>query len=239
MAHEVEVSVVVPVKNEAENIEPLVQEIVAALSGVAPYEIVYVDDGSTDGTVEQLRRQQLVVPELRVIRHAVSCGQSAAVRSGVLAANGRLIATLDGDGQNDPADLPQLYRALTGSLAMIAGQRTKRRDSRVKLISSRIANKVRRAILNDDTPDTGCGIKLFTREAYLRLPYFDHMHRFLPALMKREGFAVGLEPVNHRERTRGKSKYGINNRLWVGMVDLAGVWWLMKRRRRTQVSEIV
>ena len=243
MVNSLELSVVVPVKNEAENIEPLVREIVAALTSVAPYEIVYVDDGSTDETAERLRALQATVPELRLIRHQASCGQSAAVRSGVLAAHGRLIATLDGDGQNDPADPPKLYAALTGSptgsLAMIAGQRTRRRDSRVKLVSSRIANKVRRSILKDDTPDTGCGIKLFTREAYLRLPYFDHMHRFLPALMKREGFAIGLEPVNHRQRTRGTSKYGINNRLWVGIIDLVGVWWLMHRRRRTIVTEVV
>ena len=242
MSNEVELSVVVPVKNEAENIEPLVMEIAAALRGVVPYEILYVDDGSTDRSADVVAQLAARIPELRLIRHASSCGQSAAVRSGILAARGSLIATLDGDGQNDPADLPRLlgsYRAgPTGvPVAMIAGQRVKRQDSRVKLISSRIANRVRRKILNDDTPDTGCGIKLFSREAYLRLPYFDHMHRFLPALMKREGYSVGREAVNHRQRLRGTSKYGINNRLWVGIVDLAGVWWLMKRRRTTTITE--
>jgi dolichol-phosphate mannosyltransferase len=244
MSNEVELSVVVPVKNEADNIEPLVTEIVAALTGVTPFEIVYVDDGSTDATADRVAQLAVRVHQLRLIRHAASCGQSAAVRSGILAARGSLIATLDGDGQNDPADLPRLLATLKNPasampVAMVAGQRVKRQDSKVKLVSSRIANKVRRSILNDDTPDTGCGIKLFSREAYLRLPYFDHMHRFLPALMKREGYLVGREPVNHRQRLRGTSKYGINNRLWVGIVDLAGVWWLMKRRRSTTVTETV
>jgi dolichol-phosphate mannosyltransferase len=245
MSDEVELSVVVPVKNEAENIQPLIEEIAAALDGVAAYEIIYVDDGSTDGSGAIVTGLAAKYPNLRLITHRASCGQSAAVRTGVMAAKGMLVGTLDGDGQNDPADLPKLLRAIrqssatVGSVAMIAGQRVKRQDSQVKRISSKIANKVRRSILRDDTPDTGCGIKMFNREAFLRLPYFDHMHRFLPALMKREGFAVGLEPVNHRLRLRGKSKYGINNRLWVGIVDLIGVWWLMRRMRRPEASESV
>jgi dolichol-phosphate mannosyltransferase len=227
-------SVVVPVKNEAENISPLVTEIRAALTKGPAYEIVYIDDGSTDSTGDRLR--EMAGPDLRVLTHARSCGQSAALRTGIRHARGRLIATLDGDGQNDPADLPRLVStflnpASAATLGMIAGQRVKRRDSAVKRWSSRIANRVRAAMLRDDTPDTGCGLKVFSRDAFLLLPYFDHVHRFLPALMRREGFVVGLEPVNHRPRLRGRSKYGVNNRLWVGIVDLFGVYWLQRRMR--------
>jgi dolichol-phosphate mannosyltransferase len=232
-------SVIVPVKNEADNIAPLVGEIRAALADFQTYEIVYVDDGSTDATAEKLNA--VAGPDLRVIAHVASCGQSAALRTGVIGARGRIIATLDGDGQNDPADVPRLVQALlkpaAGELAMIAGQRVKRRDSTVKRWSSRIANRVRSAMLGDDTPDTGCGLKVFSRDAFLRLPYFDHMHRFLPALMRREGFRIGLEPVNHRHRVHGQSKYGINNRLWVGIVDLFGVFWLQRRMRRPTLKE--
>lgn len=230
-------SVVVPVKNEADNILPLVAEIRAALSNGPAYEIVYVDDGSTDTTPARLAEAGAVKDDLRVVTHVASCGQSAALRTGVFAARGRVIATLDGDGQNDPADVPRLVGAFlkpssATELGMIAGQRVKRRDSAIKRWSSRIANRVRSAMLGDDTPDTGCGLKVFRRDAFLQLPYFDHMHRFLPALMRREGFAIGLEPVNHRHRVHGKSKYGINNRLWVGIVDLFGVFWLQRRMRR-------
>ena len=230
-------TVIVPVKNEADNILSLIGEIRAALKHGPAYEILYIDDGSTDATRERLDEAARTVPELRVLYHAKSCGQSAALRTGVAGARGRVIATLDGDGQNDPADVPRLVAAFlnpasVATLGMIAGQRVKRRDSTVKRWSSRIANKVRSAMLGDDTPDTGCGLKVFSREAFLRLPYFDHIHRFLPALMRREGFAVGLEPVNHRPRTAGASKYGINNRLWVGIVDLFGVFWLQRRMRR-------
>ncbi len=237
MSQEIELSVVVPVKNESGNIEPLVREIVTALDGIAPYEILYVDDGSTDDGPAILARLQQTLPQLRIVRHAASCGQSAAVRTGVLHARGRLVATLDGDGQNDPADLPRLLARMRAEpvLEMVAGQRVRRQDSLGKRLSSKIANRVRRAVLNDDTPDTGCGTKMFSRDAFLRLPYFDHMHRFLPALMKREGLAVGREAVNHRPRLTGRSKYGINNRLWVGIVDLAGVWWLTRRMRRPAV----
>jgi dolichol-phosphate mannosyltransferase len=233
---QIDLTVVVPVKNEAENVAPLVREIVAAL-GSESYEIVYVDDGSTDTTVAMLEALRPDVPQLRVIQHAASCGQSAALRTGVLLAQGHLIATLDGDGQNDPADLPHMLAELRANpdYAMIAGQRLKRQDSAAKRFSSRIANKVRASVLQDDTPDTGCGIKLFRKAAFLSLPYFDHIHRFLPALMKREGLEVGLLAVNHRHRMHGRSKYGINNRLWVGLVDLAGVWWLMRRMRRPTI----
>ena len=228
-------SVVVPVKNEAENIHPLIGEIRAALKGGPAYEILYVNDGSTDGTAARLR--EAAGPDLRVLTHAASCGQSAALRTGVRAARGRLIATLDGDGQNDPADVPRLVAAFLNpnsapGLGLIAGQRVKRRDSVVKRWSSRIAKRARSAMLGDNTPDTGCGLKVFARDAFLLLPYFDHIHRFLPALMRREGFVVGLEAVNHRPRVHGKSKYGINNRLWVGIVDLFGVFWLQQRTRR-------
>ncbi len=231
------VSVVVPVKNEADNIAPLIGEIRAALGGGPAYEILYIDDGSTDATPARLTQAMAGAPELRILTHSASCGQSAALRTGVTHARGRLIATLDGDGQNDPADLPRLIAAFlnpasANNLGMIAGQRVKRRDTAVKRWSSRIANKVRAGMLGDDTPDTGCGLKVFSRDAFLQLPYFDHIHRFLPALMRREGFAVGLEPVNHRLRVHGRSKYGINNRLWVGIVDLFGVFWLQRRMRR-------
>jgi dolichol-phosphate mannosyltransferase len=236
-AEPVVLTVIVPVKNEADNILNLIGEIRAALKDRWPYEILYVDDGSTDATRDRLDEAARTAPELRVLYHATSCGQSGALRSGVMGARGRVIATLDGDGQNDPADVPRLVAAFlnpasTPTLGMIAGQRLKRRDSTIKRWSSRIANKVRASMLGDDTPDTGCGLKVFSREAFLRLPYFDHIHRFLPALMRREGFVVGLEPVNHRPRTAGVSKYGINNRLWVGIVDLFGVFWLQRRMRR-------
>jgi dolichol-phosphate mannosyltransferase len=236
-ADAVVLTVIVPVKNEADNILPLIGEIRTALKDGPAYEILYIDDGSTDATRERLEAAARTAPELRILYHAKSCGQSAALRTGVMGARGRVIATLDGDGQNDPADLPRLVAsflnpASVATLGLIAGQRVKRRDSTVKRWSSRIANKVRSAMLGDDTPDTGCGLKVFSREAFLRLPYFDHIHRFLPALMRREGFVVGLEPVNHRPRTAGVSKYGINNRLWVGIVDLFGVFWLQRRMRR-------
>jgi dolichol-phosphate mannosyltransferase len=236
-ADAVVLTVIVPVKNEADNILPLIGEIRAALNGGPAYEILYIDDGSTDATRDRLDEAARSAPELRVLYHAASCGQSAALRTGVIGARGRVIATLDGDGQNDPADVPRLVAsflnpASAAELGMIAGQRVQRRDSTVKRWSSRIANKVRAGMLGDDTPDTGCGLKVFSREAFLRLPYFDHIHRFLPALMRREGFVVGLEAVNHRPRTRGVSKYGINNRLWVGIVDLFGVFWLQRRMRR-------
>jgi dolichol-phosphate mannosyltransferase len=237
------VSVIVPVKNEADNILPLIREIRAACAGGPPYEILYIDDGSTDATPERLAEAVKTSPELRVLTHVASAGQSAAVRTGVMAARGLVIATLDGDGQNDPADVPRLVAAFLNpgsavALGMIAGQRVKRRDSAVKRFSSRIANRIRSAMLGDDTPDTGCGLKVFARDAFLRLPWFDHMHRFLPALMRREGFAVGLEPVNHRHRVHGRSKYGINNRLWVGIVDLFGVYWLQRRMKRPVLVQV-
>lgn len=229
-------SVVVPVRNEADNIAPLVREIVAALSGRATFEIVYVDDGSDDATPARLAALKAEVPMLRVIRHRRACGQSRAVSTGVAAARHEWIATLDGDGQNDPADIPALLAVLAdpaqpANLALLAGWRARRNDSAVRRWSSRIANGVRSRLLRDDTPDTGCGLKLFARETFLHLPNFDHMHRFLPALVLRDGGAVVSVPVSHRARARGVSKYGVHNRLWVGIVDLFGVAWLQRRAR--------
>ena len=233
-----DLSIVIPVKNEAGNIAPLVAEIVAALDGKADYEIVYVDDGSNDATADEIRRLQESLPRLRLIRHAESRGQSAAIRSGVQAARGVWIATLDGDGQNDPADIPMLLKIAQQSPAdpplLIAGQRTRRRDSWSKRRASQLANAVRRRLLHDDTPDTGCGLKLFRRALFLDLPYFDHMHRFLPALVLREGGDVRSVAVNHRPRQRGTSNYGVFDRLWVGIVDLLGVLWLCRRATRPQ-----
>lgn len=222
-------SVVVPVRNEGPNIQPLVDEIRAALAAI-PHEIVYVDDGSTDDTPERLRAAGVVRR-----RHRASCGQSAAVATGVKAAAGPWIATLDGDGQNDPADLPALFaRALAerdagGGPVLIAGWRTRRKDTGSKRIASRLANRLRAWMLRDATPDTGCGLKLFRRDAFLDLPRFDHMHRYLPALFIRAGGRVVSVPVNHRPRTRGASNYGVFDRAWVGISDLFGVMWLMRR----------
>jgi len=226
-----EISVVVPVKNEAGNIEPLVREILAALSKGPGFEIIYVDDGSSDGTAETLRALKLKVPQLRVIRHDRSCGQSQAIRTGVEAARGALIVTLDGDGQNDPADIPALietYRR-NAPVGLVAGQRRRRQDNISKRWASRFANAIRRRALNDDTQDTGCGLKLIPRAVFLRLPYFDHMHRFIPALVKREGLKTAFISVNHRQRGAGKSNYGNLDRALVSVRDLLGVMWLLKR----------
>jgi dolichol-phosphate mannosyltransferase len=235
------VSVVVPVRNEAGNVAPLVSEIASALDGQWAFEVVYVNDGSSDGTETELKRLMALHPWLRRVRHAQSCGQSAAVRTGVAAARGALIATIDGDGQNDPAFIPAMLRALEAGaprVALIAGQRVGRKASGFKKFQSRIANAVRGAVLRDGTRDTGCGLKAFRRDVFLRLPYFDGLHRFLPALVKREGFAIGYVDVIDRPRGAGVSNYGMWDRLWVGILDLAGVWWLIRRRKRVpDVSE--
>ena len=229
-------SVVVPVKNEQDNVEPLVREIAAALSGNTVFEILYVNDGSTDTTQGVLDKLKHEFPMLRVIRHRASCGQSRAVTTGVNAARYEWIATLDGDGQNDPADIPTLLAQLTdpaqpANLEVLAGWRARRNDTFLRRLSSKVANGVRSRMLKDNTPDTGCGLKLFARETFLQLPNFDHMHRFLPALVMRNGGAVISVPVNHRARERGASKYGVHNRLWVGIIDLFGVAWLQRRVR--------
>ena len=238
-------SVVVPVHDERENLAPLVGEIVAALTGVVPFEIVYVDDGSTDGSQEALQLLQQQTPQLRVLRHDRSAGQSTAIRTGVMAARGRWIATLDGDGQNDPSDIPALLTQACSMVAqrddervLIAGWRTRRQDTRFTRWQSAIANLVRSRLLNDGTPDTGCGLKVFPRAMYLALPYFDHMHRFLPALVRREGGEVHSVPVTHRPRTRGRSHYGLLNRAWAGVVDMAGVMWLSRRARAPKATEL-
>jgi glycosyltransferase involved in cell wall biosynthesis len=236
------VSIVVPVKNEAGNLAPLTAEIAAALADGPPFEVVYVDDGSRDATAAQLRALMATHPWLRAIRHAVSCGQSAAVRTGVAHARAPVVVTLDGDGQNDPAFIPQLVRALAAGaprLALVAGQRSARKATGFKKLQSRIANAVRGAVLRDGTRDTGCGLKAFPRDVFLALPYFDGLHRFLPALVRREGYDIGYVEVVDRLRRTGVSNYGMWDRLWIGILDLAGVWWLIRRRRRVpQASEV-
>lgn len=231
-----QVSVVIPVRNEAPNIAPLVAEIEAALAAI-PHEIIYVDDGSTDATPEILADLPV-----RRLRHKASCGQSAAVMTGVAAASGTWIATLDGDGQNDPADIPRMLAraeaetAATNGWVMVAGHRVNRRDSWVKRRSSRLANGIRAALLRDATPDTGCGLKLFPRALFQAMPHFDHMHRFLPALALRAGATVLSEPVNHRPRLRGASNYGTLDRLAVSIFDLFGVAWLQRRGKRPEIE---
>jgi glycosyltransferase involved in cell wall biosynthesis len=232
------VSVVVPVRNEAGNVAPLVAEIAAALAGRS-FEVIYINDGSTDTTGDELKALQAQYPWLRQVRHAQSCGQSAAVRSGVLAARGAVIVTLDGDGQNNPAFLPKLVDALTAGapkVGLIAGQRVGRKDTGFKRFQSRVANAVRSTILRDGTRDTGCGLKAFPRDLGLILPYFDGLHRFMPALIRREGRQVGYVDVVDRPRQHGVSNYGFFDRLWVGILDLAGVWWLIRRRKRVPES---
>ncbi len=234
-ANDSAVAVVVPVRNEAGNIAPLVAEIAKALDGQWRFEVVYVNDGSSDDSEVELKRLMALHPWLRRVRHKQSCGQSAAVRSGVAAARAPLIVTLDGDGQNDPAFIPAMLRALEaggGKVGLIAGQRVKRKSGGFKKLQSRIANAARGAVLRDGTRDTGCGLKAFRREVFLRLPYFDGLHRFLPALVKREGYAIGYVDVVDRPRGAGVSNYGMWDRLWVGILDLAGVWWLIRRKKR-------
>jgi dolichol-phosphate mannosyltransferase len=232
------VSVVVPVRNEAGNIAALVAEIAKALEGRS-FEVVYVNDGSTDGTEAELQRLMGVYPWLRRVRHKLSCGQSSAVRSGVAAARAPLVVTLDGDGQNDPAFLPAMLRTLEADprIGLVAGQRVGRKATGFKKLQSRIANGVRGAVLRDGTRDTGCGLKAFRRDVFLRLPYFDGLHRFLPALVKREGYTIGYVDVVDRPRGSGVSNYGLWDRLWVGILDLAGVWWLIRRKKR--VPELI
>jgi dolichol-phosphate mannosyltransferase len=233
------VSIVVPVRNEAGNISPLIAEIAAALDGQWDYEIVYVNDGSTDATAERLAAEMSQRKNLREVRHAQSSGQSAAVRTGVRFARGTIVATLDGDGQNNPVFLRDLIAAVAqggAKLGLAAGQRVGRKDTGFKKFQSRIANRVRNAVLHDGTRDTGCGLKAFRRDVFLALPYFDGLHRFLPALVRREGYDIAYVDVIDRPRHSGVSNYGFFDRLWIGIMDLAGVWWLIRRKKTTPVA---
>jgi glycosyltransferase involved in cell wall biosynthesis len=229
------VSIVVPVRNEAGNIAPLIAEITAALGDNLSFEIIYVNDGSTDRTESELTLLMASRPWLRQIKHQASCGQSAAVRTGVQHARAPVVVTLDGDGQNDPAFIPALLKALSAGaprVGLIAGQRVGRQASGFKRLQSRIANGTRAAVLRDGTRDTGCGLKAFRRDLFLALPYFDGLHRFLPALVRREGYEIGYVDVVDRPRRAGTSNYGMWDRLWIGILDLLGVWWLIRRRRQ-------
>jgi len=220
-------------------VAPLIAEIAAALDGRWVYEIVYVNDGSTDATAERLVAAMKQRANLRQIRHTTSSGQSAAVRSGVRAARGAIVATLDGDGQNNPAFLPDLISAIEKGgerVGLAAGQRVGRKDTGFKKLQSRIANSARKAILRDGTRDTGCGLKAFRREVFLAMPYFDGLHRFLPALVRREGYEIAYVDVIDRPRHSGVSNYGFFDRLWIGIMDLAGVWWLIRRKKSTPVA---
>jgi len=231
-----EISVVIPVYNERDNVGPLAREIDAALSGT-PYEMIFVNDCSTDDTPERLQALKAELPSLRAVSHRNNAGQSRGVRTGILAARAPVIATLDGDMQNDPADIPKMLARLTSpdapdNLALVGGDRTAgRKDSAAKKLASKLGNGIRKRLLDDDCNDTGCGLKVFRREAFLRLPYFDHIHRYIPALMAREGYVSEFMPVNHRAREFGESKYTNFGRLRVSIADLRGVLWLKKRAR--------
>ena len=236
-------TVVVPVLNEAANVEPMAREIAAACAPLGPFEAIFVNDGSTDATPERITALRAEFPWLREVRHARPCGQSAALRSGVIAARAAIICTIDGDGQNPPAEIPKLLAPLLDAqpgrdpgLGLVAGQRTGRRDSASRRLASRLANRLRARLLGDGASDSACGLKAFPREVFLALPFFDHMHRYLPALVRREGFGVELVDVGHRARAVGESKYTNLGRAVAGTLDLLGVWWLMRRRRLPRIT---
>lgn len=236
-----DLSVVIPVQNEEENVRMLIDEVRQALDGVLNYELIYVNDGSTDSTLEILEQYRSGFSLLKIFSHEKGVGQSTAVQTGVKHAESPVIATLDGDGQNDPADIPALFQVLIENSAtgvvLVNGYRKKRKDTFIKRMSSRFANGIRRWLLDDDTPDTGCGLKVFSRDAYLDIPFFDHLHRFLPAMMINEGGRVMSVEVNHRERQLGSSHYGFFDRLWVGIFDILGVIWLKARTTHPVVIE--
>lgn len=232
------ISIVIPAHNEADNIGTLINEI-KQLKLEQPYEIIIVDDASSDDTCANVLKLRAEIPELRIVRHEGTYGQSAAVATGIAHAVGELIVTMDGDGQNNPADIPKLVAALLDSenknLRMVAGFRKKRNDSAWRILSSKIANSVRSFFLQDQTPDTGCGLKLFYRSAFINLPFFDHMHRFLPALIQMQGGNVISIEVSHRARMHGTSNYGTLDRLWVGIIDMIGVSWLRLRSKNVRI----
>jgi glycosyltransferase involved in cell wall biosynthesis len=240
--HIPEISVVIPARDEAENIGPLLADVRAALDGRIDYEIVVVDDGSVDETPRRLRDAVRAFPRLRSVRHQAPSGQSASLWTGVRLARAPWIVTLDGDGQNDPADIPALLdardRHRSDRPVLVNGYRQSRHDSWIKRASSRVANAVRARVLGDGTPDTGCGLKLFPRDAFLALPRFDHMHRFVPALVRRGGGDVVSVPVSHRGRVHGRSHYGLHNRLWTGIVDMLGVLWLQRRATNPELAKV-
>jgi dolichol-phosphate mannosyltransferase len=236
-------SVVVPLKNEAENVGFVTQGILAACGPLAPFELVYVDDGSTDATAAEVLALAARHPQVRLVRHAASAGQSAAIHSGVLAARGRAICTLDGDGQNPPAEIAKLVarledRRFPDGVGLIAGQRVGRQDTASKRLASKAANDLRSRLLQDNTRDTGCGLKLFPREVFLALPYFDHMHRYLPALVARDGWRTLHVDVGHAPRHAGRSNYANLSRALVGIYDLFGVMWLIRRRKKARGVEV-
>jgi dolichol-phosphate mannosyltransferase len=231
-------SVVVPMLNEEENVNPLLDEIVSATKNLPLKDIIFVNDGSTDRTLSVMQEAKKRVSQLRIITHSKRLGQSASVATGVRFAAGDIVVTLDGDGQNNPADIPAMYRLydVQTQASMVMGQRFKRHDSKLRIFSTKIANGVRSTLLKDNTRDSACGLKMFPRDAFLRAPYFNHMHRFMPAIMKREGLNIVLVPVHHRPRERGISKYGLWDRIWVGIIDLFGVLWLIKRGPDTTIT---
>lgn len=236
-----DLSIVIPVFNEAASIALLVDEVCAQLDGALDFEILVVDDGSTDTTPGVLQTSRQAHPQLRIMRHRYRYGQSTAIASGVNAALAPWIATLDGDGQNDPVDILKLYRVMDrapDTVMLVTGYRKQRKDHGLKRVSSRIANTVRAAVLGDKTPDSACGLKIFAPSTFTRLPQFDHMHRYLPALVQRLGGEVLSVEVQHRARLHGQSKYGIHNRLWSGILDMLCVRWLQRRAIRPVVSEI-
>ena len=233
-------TVVAPMLNEAENVEPMAREIAEACAPMGPFEAVFVNDGSVDATAEKISALQAEFPWLREVRHARPCGQSAAVRSGVIAANAPVICTIDGDGQNPPSEIPKLVAPMLRQdpPGLVAGQRVGRQDTFSKRLASRMANRLRKWLFDDDTRDTGCGLKAFRRDVFLSLPFFDHIHRYLPALVKREGHEIALVDVTHRAREAGTSKYTNIGRAFVGVQDLLGVWWLLRRRKLPNVTHV-
>ena len=232
-------TLVAPMLNEAANVAPLAHEIAIACAPLGPFEAVFINDGSTDATAASIAALRIEYPWLREVRHARPCGQSSALRSGILAARAQIICTIDGDGQNPPSEIPKLLAPFFDDklgLGLVAGQRTNRQDSASRRLASRLANALRAMILGDGARDTGCGLKAFPRDVFLALPFFDHMHRYIPALIRREGLEVILIDVAHRHRQAGRSKYTNTGRAFAGALDLFGVWWLMRRHKRPQIT---